>query len=192
MRHFMVMFDQFRINRDSVRSGMNHPEVVIAARCVNVGLFLSGDLRRDVVVSLATGSISDLTVVSFNGKTMKRVSPDERSITFFLLKAFDAAGQLDNLESHTLDNGIEVSRGDLQVLLERWKIGVVFIAVAGGEEQPADTDSLDESFYLYYVDSGDRSLNQRLPGFIPIPKPPHPERLLLEVNLRADRHSQSS
>jgi tRNA pseudouridine-54 N-methylase len=171
---------------------MNHPEALIAARCVNVGLFLSGNLRRDVVVSLATGSVFDLTVVAFNGKTLRRVSPDERSITFFLLKAFDAAGQLGKQESRTLDNGIEVHRGELQGLLEKWETGPAFIAVADGQEQPPDTDSQDDSFYLYHVGSGRADFNQHLPEFITIPRPPHPERLLLEVNLMADQHSQSS
>jgi tRNA pseudouridine-54 N-methylase len=58
VRRFLVMFKELPIDRDSVRSGQNNPEVIIACRCVNVGLFLSGDLRRDTVVSLAVGTIS--------------------------------------------------------------------------------------------------------------------------------------
>jgi tRNA pseudouridine-54 N-methylase len=60
VRRFLVMFDSFPIDKASVKSGQNSPEVVTACRCVNVGLFVSGDLRRDVIVSIAVGAVEDL------------------------------------------------------------------------------------------------------------------------------------
>ncbi|MHA1576231.1 MAG: hypothetical protein ACTSU3_02605, partial [Candidatus Thorarchaeota archaeon] len=67
MRHFLILFDDIPIDKASVKSGNNSPEVITAVRCVNVGLFISGNLRRDVVVSLAKGTPEDLKLVSFPG-----------------------------------------------------------------------------------------------------------------------------
>ena len=109
------MFEKMPIDKASVKSGQNGPEVVTACRCINVGLFVSGDLRRDVVVSLAIGPLEDLRVVSFPGNTLRRVSPDERSISFFLLKATEILENLEAGESFTMDNGIELTRTSISV-----------------------------------------------------------------------------
>ena len=118
VRRFLVMFDKMPIDKASVKSGQNGPEVVTACRCINVGLFVSGDLRRDVVVSLAIGPLEDLRVVSFPGNTLRRVSPDERSISFFLLKATEILENLEAGESFTMDNGIELTRTSIDHLSE--------------------------------------------------------------------------
>ena len=102
------MFNEFPIDRSTVKSGHNSPEVITACRCVNVGLFVSGDLRRDVIVSIGVGTDGDLRVVSFPGISLRRVSPDERSISFFLLKAIEKAQDLDLGESFTMNNGIDL------------------------------------------------------------------------------------
>jgi tRNA pseudouridine-54 N-methylase len=85
-----------------------------------VGLFISGDLRRDVIVSLAVGVEEDLRIISFPGHSLRRVSPDERSISFFLLKAFEKSQALDVGETFAMDNGIEVTRSPLEQLLKLW------------------------------------------------------------------------
>ncbi len=125
VRRFLIMFKDFPIDKTSVKAGQNSPEVVTACRCVNVGLFVSGDLRRDVIVSLAVGTEEDLKVVSFPGDSLKRVSPDERSISFFLLKAFEKARDLELGGSVKMDNGIEVARASLDELLELWGVDVI-------------------------------------------------------------------
>jgi tRNA (pseudouridine54-N1)-methyltransferase len=96
MRRFAIVFDEFSIERQSVKAGKNSEEAVTACRCINVGLFVSGNLRRDVIVSIIVlDNNTQATIVTFNGSTLRRVSPDERSISFFLLKAFDAAENLE-------------------------------------------------------------------------------------------------
>ncbi len=120
MRRFLVLFKEIPIDRSSVKSGLNSPEVVTACRCVNVGLFVSGNLRRNVIVSLAVGSEDDLKVVSFLGNSLRRVSPDERSISFFLLKAIEKAQDLEPEKSLTMDNGIELLRSSFAELVELW------------------------------------------------------------------------
>jgi hypothetical protein len=109
------MFKGFPIDIASVKAGQNSREVVTACRCVNVGLFVSGDLRRDVIVSIVIGTEEDLRVVSFPGDSLKRVSPDERSISFFLLKAFEKAQDLETGGSFKMNNGIELIHGSLGV-----------------------------------------------------------------------------
>ena len=120
VRRFLVTFKNMPIDRSSVKSGKNGPEVVTACRCVNVGLFVSGDLRRDVVVSLAIGNAEEVTVISFPGNSLKRVSPDERSISFFLLKALEKTHEMDIGMTLTMDNGIELEKGPLDKLAESW------------------------------------------------------------------------
>jgi len=134
------MFKDFQIDKASVKTGHNRPEVITACRCVNVGLFVSGDLRRDVIVSLAAGSEEDLKVVSFPGNSLKRVSPDERSISFFLLKAFEKAQDLELGRSLKMDNGIELARASLDELLELWGADVIRVPSEYPERFILDTN----------------------------------------------------
>jgi tRNA pseudouridine-54 N-methylase len=127
------MFNEFPIERSSVKSGQNGPEVIIACRCVNVGLFISGDLRRDVIVSLAIGKKEDLKVISFPGESLKRVSPDERSISFFLLKAIEKGSSLEFGDSLTMDNGIKLIRSSLDNLIELWDSTIVQVPSSNPE-----------------------------------------------------------
>ncbi|MFW9976106.1 MAG: hypothetical protein ACFFDQ_12620 [Candidatus Thorarchaeota archaeon] len=120
MRRYLVRFDELPIDKSSVKLGRNSGEVVTACRCVNVGLFLSGSLRVDVAVSIAIGSLNDLTIVSFLGNTLRRVSPDERSISFFLLKAVEKAQSLEHSEGFIMDNGIELIRTSYDEIMELW------------------------------------------------------------------------
>jgi len=121
------MFEKMPIDKATVKSGQNGLEVVKACRCVNVGLFVSGDLRRDVVVSLVIGSSEDSSVISFPGNTLRRVSPDERSISFFLLKATEILKNLEAGEKFTTDNGIELTRNSISCLTESWGKDVIHV-----------------------------------------------------------------
>ena len=146
VRRFLVMFKEFPIDSSSVRSGQNSREVVVACRCVNVGLFVSGDLRRDVTVSLAIGEDDDLRVISFPGETLRRVSPDERSVSFFLLKANEIARILETGETRTMDNGIEVIRSSLHEMTELWGRELIHVPSSNPERFILDTNlSADRS-----------------------------------------------
>lgn len=134
------MFKDFPIDKASVKAGQNSPEVVSACRCVNVGLFVSGDLRRDVVVSIAVGAQEDLRVVSFPGDSLKRVSPDERSISFFLLKAFEQAQNFDLGKSFKMNNGIELVRSSLDELIDLWGPDVIQVPSINPERFILDTN----------------------------------------------------
>ena len=140
VRRFLIMFKDLPIDKTSVKAGQNSPEVVTACRCVNVGLFVSGDLRRDVIVSIAVGTEEDLVVVSFPGNSLKRVSPDERSISFFVLKAIEKAQNLELGGSFKMNNGIELVRISLDELFELWDPGVIQVPSDSPERFILDTN----------------------------------------------------
>ncbi len=192
MRRFLILFDDIQIDRVSVKSGRNSSETVTACRCVNVGLFVSGNLRRDVVVSVAKGSIEDLMIISFPGNALKRVSPDERSISFFLLKALQVAESLQHNSEQILDNGIIVRREALTRFISRYSPNLILIARNIDESTIDSTLLLDDVILIYETGTpidiaglesktlGDFRINSA------IPYPPHPERFILDINERAD------
>ena len=140
MRHFLVIFKDLPIDRSSVKSGHNSSEVITACRCVNVGLFVSGDLRRDVTVSLGIGSENNLKVISFPGRSLKRVSPDERSISFFLLKAVEKIESMEQGDHFIMDNGIELTGSSLNGLMESWKSDMILVPPSNPERFILDTN----------------------------------------------------
>ncbi|MBN2228012.1 MAG: hypothetical protein JW779_00340 [Candidatus Thorarchaeota archaeon] len=187
MRHFLVLFDDLSIDKASVKAGTNSPEVITACRCVNVGLFISGDLRRDVTVSIAKGSLDDLIVFSFAGNTLKRVSPDERSISFFLLKADQVGENLILDESKTLDNGIVVNRTGLMNFIERCSPVRVFVAHDEEEPEAMTPDIVADSLLVYPVGNRTTFISTRfVRDYVTLSYTPHPERFILDINMLED------
>lgn len=183
VRHFLTILPVLPINRDSVKAGNNPSEVVTAARCVNIGLFLSHNLRRDVIVSIAYGPSDDTRVISFPGETLKRVSPDERSISFFLLKANEIANNLVLLTQRTMDNGIVVGRHSINHLIETSNPNNVYLA-AKRPFQPGAYHSLARnSLFVYAVID---NFEPEGIDFEQLPRPSTPERHILEVNTYFD------
>jgi tRNA pseudouridine-54 N-methylase len=188
MKHFLVLFEDIPIDKTSVKSGDNSQEVITAARCVNVGLFISGDLRRDVVVSLVTGKPEDSIIISFPGADLKRVSPDERSISFFLLKAFAEADLQGTNSVNTMDNGIVVRRGKLIDFIESCSPEKIYLANSEGVPIVRENFEKVNSIFIYSITE---PLNLELKGnkwdIRQIHRPSHPERFILDVNMVSDR-----
>jgi hypothetical protein len=190
MIHYLILFDDIPIDKTSVKSGDNSPEVIIATRCVNVGLFLSGDMRRNVVISLAKGPLNDLKIISFPGENLKRVSPDERSISFFLMKASSIAEQIE-IDSHQImDNGIEVRRCPLNSFIESFSPSCIFKSRPENQSHSLSTmdytnslviHSQTESLDSYIVDS--KRQQKELPYYL------NPERLILDINMMTDNNT---
>nr|KXH77552.1 MAG: hypothetical protein AM324_00240 [Candidatus Thorarchaeota archaeon SMTZ1-83] len=185
LRRFLILFREFPIDETSVRAGENAHEVIVACRSINVGLFVSGDLRRDVEVSIAHGEKENLRVMTFPGQKLKRVSPDERSISFFLLKANKELLNLHLGEARRMDNGIELRRTGLVELLSLWSDSGIFLAQAdaAAEQMPVQAPP---GLYIYEVDKA--GMLEKLPKH-PITilrKPPSPERFILDINLSSD------
>ncbi|MCK4568203.1 MAG: hypothetical protein KAU48_12935, partial [Candidatus Thorarchaeota archaeon] len=151
MRQFLILFDDIPIDKISVKSGNNSPEVITATRCVNVGLFISGNLRRDVVVSLAKGTPDDLKLISFPGASLKRVSPDERSISFFLMKALSMAEELLMDSFKIMDNGIEVRRSTLKNFFESLNPARVYISTPEITSNTISVTEYENSLLIYSI-----------------------------------------
>jgi hypothetical protein len=91
-------------------------------------------------MSFAVGTKEDLKVVSFPGYSLKRVSPDERSISFFLLKAIEKAQDLEPGKSFKMDNGIELERAPLDGLVDLWGPDIIQVPSAYPERFILDTN----------------------------------------------------
>jgi tRNA pseudouridine-54 N-methylase len=179
MRRFLILFNDLPIDRISVKAGQNSPEVVTACRCINVGLFLSGSMRRDVIVTVATGSPEDMRTITFPGETLKRVSPDERSISFFLLKSLISAEAISLNAWRVLDNGIVVAREGLETLISAYHPQNVFLTQKGGEAGLEALCQLEDVLLIYNTGM----LIDSIEGLYPtLPYPPHPERFILDIN----------
>ncbi|MFX1602836.1 MAG: hypothetical protein ACFFCK_05070 [Promethearchaeota archaeon] len=185
LRRFLIVFRQFPIDEVGVRSGENAREVIVACRSINVGLFVSGDLRRNVEVSIAYGHKEDLRVMTFPGKSLKRVSPDERSISFFLLKATKELANLHLGGANRMDNGIELRRTGLVEFLSLWSDSGTFLALddAAAQRLPVEPPS---GLYIYEVD--DVGISEELVKLpvVMLRKPLSPERFILDINLSSD------
>ncbi len=186
-RRFLVVFDSLPLDVTSVRKGSNHPSVVTASRCVNVGLFVSGDLRRDVVVSFGTGPHNDFRVISFSGAVLKRVSPDERSVSLFLMKASQGMSDLERNESTRLQNGILMQRASMTSLLEEWDVPRTYISASGFGLKQAPIGENSEGLFIYEIPETSNIQTLLHDQVIPLDRPKTPERFILAVNLAADQ-----
>ncbi len=189
-RHFVVGFGDLQVDQTQVISGSNCPEMVTACRCVNVALFISDGIRRDVQMSLLAGDTTDLRVISFPGDRMKRVSPDERSISFFIMKGAEALRGVTSGTTRVLDNGITVSRTDLEHMLEQGPSGAIQVA-ATQSDRPSGCSGISQTGTFVYVVSGTLSRYFEKRHMVLLPRPPHPERFILDVNLYCDSVGQS-
>ncbi|TXT56628.1 MAG: hypothetical protein BAJATHORv1_20218 [Candidatus Thorarchaeota archaeon] len=180
-KQFIVVFDTLPIQKSAVRSGENPQEVVIACRSINVGLFVSGNLRRDTCVSIVYKKENRFACITFPGKTLRRVSPDERSIAFFLLKAYNLIEEKP-VEFNIMDNGIILQYSKFDEMLQRWKSKRIHIA--NEEYHPEEKFQLaQEGAFIYDMRmKADISIDD----MISIPRPPTPERFILDLNLYFD------
>ncbi len=182
-RHFIILFDEFSINSSDVKKGNNNPDVVVASRCINVALFVSNNLRRDVQVSIAVGKHNDLRVISFPGESLRRVSPDERSISFFMLKAMDILSELELGRSKTMDNGIVVHRRSFADLLNEWNPSIVYQAILEPYSLQDYPTLESDSLFVYSLSD---SFSEEIDQIRSLPHPSSPERFILDVNTQFD------
>jgi len=101
----------------------------ILCRCVNVALFLSHDLRRDVRVFLVMkGEPSPPKLIRFDGATIRYLSPDERSSASLIKKALEKNAQ-DFWTGST--PGVSVRKGDLDILLMELDTKIIYLREDG-------------------------------------------------------------
>lgn len=180
-RHFVIVLDSLPIDRASVKSGKNSRETVRVARCINVGLFLSNDMRRDVVIDIVVAKGNDLIKISFQGNRLKRVSPDERSIAHFILKAIDTLECINQGQSAELPNGIHLYKGTIEELVSQWATQEVYLA-----RNTAVWENLVPLGIYIYDMTIDRVIEKQIQDYQSVPRPAHPERFILDINSYID------
>ncbi|MCL7415365.1 MAG: tRNA (pseudouridine(54)-N(1))-methyltransferase TrmY [ANME-2 cluster archaeon] len=109
--HKAVTDGQFSLNDLPGSAG----RMDIMCRCINSALFLSHDLRRDVVVYLVLlGEPQPPKIVKFIGQDVRYLNPDERSSGSLIKKALELTARARWRES---TSGVWVRQGDLEGLL---------------------------------------------------------------------------
>lgn len=184
-RSFVVSFADLTITPDSVKSGLISSALVTACRVVNVGLFVSGNLRRDVEITVTRGSPDELETITFPGASLRRVSPDERSISFFLMKADTRLSEMGSGSSIVMDNGIVVRRCQIEELLEGWSGRPLFVAARTRDEGHFDSHLKPDGVYIYDP-AGILSGKAVVHASCVLPFKRTPERFILDVNRHFD------
>jgi len=93
----------------------------LVARCVNSALWLSDTLRRDTKIHvLLEGRPNPPMMVSFDGKKLRGVSPDERNIAAWIRKALEwwLSAEENPGKWFDVQSGIKVGKIGLKEFLE--------------------------------------------------------------------------
>lgn len=178
----MIVLDSLPIDKTRVKSGRNLKEIVVVARCINVGLFLSDNIRRDVVIDTVVMHDDGIIKISFQGSNLRRVSPDERSISHFLLKAVDRLRGVVQGKSEEMPNGIHLFKGHVEDLISQWQTQEIFIAKEGVMLKNA----VPLGIYIYDM-TKNREIESQILEYKKVPRPSHPERFILDINSYIDK-----
>ncbi len=101
----------------------------ILCRCINAALFLSHDLRRDVIVYLVLkGEPAPPKLVRFDGSKVRYLSPDERSAASLIRKALEKNAQEFWTESTP---GVGIRKGDFGDLLSELGKKIIYLREDG-------------------------------------------------------------
>jgi tRNA (pseudouridine54-N1)-methyltransferase len=87
----------------------------VLCRCVGASFFLSHGLRESVRTHLVLG---DEYTVTFDGTTLRRLNPDERSTAALIRGALEARREAVGAMEATASPGVSIRKGDLDSLLE--------------------------------------------------------------------------
>ncbi len=122
----------------------------ILCRCVNCALFLSHDLRRDVVIYLVLlGEPDAPRIVKFEGKNVRYLNPDERSSGSLIKKALEKSAIPRWRESTP---GVWIRLGDFADLLEEVltdKKSLFYLLEDGGDIRDEFKENMPE--YTVFV-----------------------------------------
>jgi len=99
---------------DDLAGGAGRLDVL--CRCVSAALFLSHDLREDVRVHLVLG---DAITVVFDGATVRRLNPDERSTAALVRGALEDREEAIGHEPVETSPGVSLYRLGFEATLER-------------------------------------------------------------------------
>ena len=153
MGHKAVTDGQFSLNDLPGSAG----RMDILCRCVNSALFLSHDLRRDVVIYLVLlGEPEPPKIVRFSGQDVRYLNPDERSSGSLIKKSLELKARIRWKESTP---GVWVRQGDLEDLL-------IELNINAGEDNEGSVDK-DTDNKLYYLLEDGADIRDKMEGTLP-------------------------
>ncbi len=153
MGHKAVTDGQFSLNDLPGSAG----RMDILCRCVNSALFLSHDLRRDVVIYLVLlGEPEPPKIVKFSGQDVRYLNPDERSSGSLIKKALELKARIRWKESTP---GVWVRQGDLEDLL-------IELNINAGEDNEGSVDKGTDNKLYYLLEDG-ADIRDKMEGTLP-------------------------
>jgi len=149
-RHFYVkshgVTEPEKINLKDVPGSSGRLDVV--ARCINAALWLSGDIRRNVVFHTGLHGGEQPVYIRIEGEKLRKVSPDERSISLFLKKALE---RMDSMEETS--PGIFVYRRSFKEVVEENEDKKFYLLDERGE--PIDNIKFEGTPFFFLGDNRD-------------------------------------
>lgn len=105
------------------------------ARCIISALWVSRDIRRDtrIIISL-DGPEDPPLAIAFDGKNLKRVTPDERNISIWIKKALKRSEEIEGDEWLETHEGIYLARKSFQDLIRENKERSFYILHESGKD----------------------------------------------------------
>src|SRR5659263_201204 len=118
----------------------------ILCRCVNAGLFLSHDIRRDVRVFLILkGDPSPPKIIRFDGSAVRYLSPDERSAASLIKKALEKKAQDFWTESTA---GVSIRKGNLDGIIKELDMKVTYLREDGEDVRSKNFDEPSDRLFV--------------------------------------------
>jgi len=149
-RHFYVkshgVTQPEKINLKDVPGSSGRLDVV--ARCINAALWLSGDIRRNVVFHTVLHGGEQPVYIRIEGERLRKVSPDERSISLFLKKALE---RMDSMEETS--PGIFAYRRSFKEVVEENEDKKFYLLDEKGE--PIDEVKFEGTPFFFLGDNRD-------------------------------------
>ncbi|MBC7129078.1 MAG: tRNA (pseudouridine(54)-N(1))-methyltransferase TrmY [Thermoplasmatales archaeon] len=130
-RHFYLKSNALTRPDVNLRDLPSAGRIDIVARCVNSAFWLSNDIRRNVFFhTILHGPPNPPVYIRFEGGKLRKVSPDERSIAIFTIKAIEKASD----EEKESTPGIFVSRKDFKKFVDENRDKEYYLMDEKGED----------------------------------------------------------
>ena len=130
MRQFVVLAHELSADADiSLDDLPGTGRLDLLTRCVTSALLLSHDIREDVRMSL----VVDGYVVSFEGVTLRRLNPDERSTAALIRDALGTRNEAIGAMAATSSPGVSIRQGGLESVLDGVTNGTIVQLHADGD-----------------------------------------------------------
>ncbi len=120
----------------------------LMARSIISALWLSHDMRRNTKIYInLNGEPEPPITVTFNGKNLRKASPNEREIGIWIKKALKRKKDLKNEEWLETHSGIQISRKSFEDLIEKRRNKNIYILKEDGEDI-RKKDVKEDSVYI--------------------------------------------